>query len=110
MPDRETTATGADPTRVEGLRAAFADRRAVVGVIGLGYVGLPLALAAAKAGFRVLGFDVDAPRVATHIAWPPHSRSRALAGLIRTAVSLAPRPPDRDDVHRAASTRPMVTS
>ncbi len=31
---------------------------------------------------------VDAPRVATHIAWPPHSRSRALAGLIRTAVSL----------------------
>ncbi|MCO1657163.1 LysR family transcriptional regulator [Pseudonocardia humida] len=30
----------------------------------------------------------DAPSVVTHIAWPPHSRSRALAGLIRTAVRL----------------------
>ncbi|MDJ0380335.1 LysR family transcriptional regulator [Streptomyces sp. G-G2] len=30
----------------------------------------------------------DAPLVTTHIAWPPHSRSRALAGLIRTATRL----------------------
>jgi UDP-N-acetyl-D-glucosamine dehydrogenase len=30
-----------------------------VGVIGLGYVGLPLAAAAARAGFRTLGFDID---------------------------------------------------
>ncbi|MFF4451997.1 LysR family transcriptional regulator [Streptomyces goshikiensis] len=30
----------------------------------------------------------DAPSVTTHIAWPPHSRSRALAGLIRTATRL----------------------
>ncbi|MFE3792933.1 LysR family transcriptional regulator [Streptomyces goshikiensis] len=30
----------------------------------------------------------DAPPVTTHIAWPPHSRSRALAGLIRTATRL----------------------
>ncbi len=36
------------------------DRRsATVGVVGLGYVGLPLALAFARAGFRVLGLDVD---------------------------------------------------
>src|SRR3954470_15660215 len=35
-----------------------------VGVVGLGYVGLPLAAAFAEAGFRVTGFDVDAPRVA----------------------------------------------
>jgi UDP-N-acetyl-D-glucosamine dehydrogenase len=35
------------------------DRTAVVGVIGLGYVGLPLAVEFAKAGFRVIGYDVS---------------------------------------------------
>lgn len=39
------------------------DRRATVGVIGLGYVGLPLAMAVAKAGFTVLGFDTDPGKV-----------------------------------------------
>ncbi|MEM1182821.1 MAG: nucleotide sugar dehydrogenase [Acidobacteriota bacterium] len=34
-----------------------------VGILGLGYVGLPLGLAFAEAGFRVLGFDVDARKV-----------------------------------------------
>ncbi len=38
--------------------------RRASGIIGLGYVGIPLALAAVKAGFRVIGFDIDAPRVA----------------------------------------------
>jgi UDP-N-acetyl-D-glucosamine dehydrogenase len=37
----------------------LADRSAIVGVIGLGYVGLPLAVACARAGFRTIGFDVD---------------------------------------------------
>ena len=41
------------------LRAKLLDRSAHVGVIGLGYVGLPLAVTAAKAGFPVTGFDVD---------------------------------------------------
>ncbi|UDL96575.1 nucleotide sugar dehydrogenase [Lichenihabitans sp. PAMC28606] len=40
------------------------DRSCLIGIIGLGYVGLPLALAAAKAEFRVLGFDINGPRVA----------------------------------------------
>jgi UDP-N-acetyl-D-glucosamine dehydrogenase len=35
-----------------------------VGVLGLGYIGLPLAVRAARAGFAVLGFDVDVQRVA----------------------------------------------
>ncbi len=35
------------------------DFRARVGVIGLGYVGLPLAVTAAKRGFKVVGFDID---------------------------------------------------
>src|SRR5712664_4121803 len=37
----------------------FANRSAIVGVIGLGYVGLPLALRFSEAGFRVIGFDID---------------------------------------------------
>ncbi|KPJ61784.1 MAG: UDP-N-acetyl-D-glucosamine dehydrogenase [Planctomycetes bacterium DG_23] len=39
-------------------------KKAKVGVIGLGYVGLPLVMAFGKAGFRVLGFDVDEEKVA----------------------------------------------
>jgi len=42
------------------------DHTAVVGVIGLGYVGLPLAVEAARAGYRVLGFDIS-PKVVAGI-------------------------------------------
>jgi UDP-N-acetyl-D-glucosamine dehydrogenase len=38
-------------------------RRAVVGIIGLGYVGLPLAQTFVRAGYRVLGFDIDVGKV-----------------------------------------------
>jgi UDP-N-acetyl-D-glucosamine dehydrogenase len=41
----------------------FRAREAKIGVIGLGYVGLPLSLAAAEKGFRVLGFDIDPSKV-----------------------------------------------
>jgi len=43
----------------EALVARLRAREATAGVIGLGYVGLPLAAAAARAGFSTLGFDVD---------------------------------------------------
>jgi len=39
------------------------ERSAVIGVIGQGYVGLPLALVFNEAGFQVVGFDVDAKKV-----------------------------------------------
>ena len=40
---------------------AKAERRQVLfGIVGLGYVGLPLAVELARAGYRVLGFDVNA--------------------------------------------------
>jgi len=45
------------------LLAKVESRDALVGIIGLGYVGLPLALAFAERGFRVLGFDVDPNKV-----------------------------------------------
>ncbi len=41
----------------------IARREATVGVVGLGYVGLPLAMALAAEGFRIIGVDVDAAKV-----------------------------------------------
>jgi UDP-N-acetyl-D-glucosamine dehydrogenase len=50
-------------TRLQDLGRRIESREARVGVIGLGYVGLPLALEFARAGFRVDGFDLDAEKV-----------------------------------------------
>src|SRR5438874_4850896 len=54
------TAIVAAPTMVETLLAKAKDRTAVFGVVGLGYVGLPLAMEIVRAGYRVLGVDVNA--------------------------------------------------
>ena len=48
---------------VRVLRDRLEKRTAVIGVIGLGYVGLPLALACCKPGFTVIGFDIDSAKV-----------------------------------------------
>ncbi len=45
------------------LQDKITSRRAVVGVLGLGYVGLPLASAFVEAGFPVLGFDTDPTKI-----------------------------------------------
>lgn len=45
------------------LREKIESKKAVVGVVGLGYVGLPLAVEKAKAGYKVIGFDVQPKRV-----------------------------------------------
>ena len=45
------------------LQQKIEDRVACVGVIGLGYVGLPLARAFGRCGFPVLGFDIDSEKV-----------------------------------------------
>ena len=45
------------------LRHKLQTKTAVVGVIGLGYVGLPLARAFTSAGLKVVGFDVDAHKI-----------------------------------------------
>jgi len=49
----------------EALEKKIRDKSAVVGVIGLGYVGLPLLNAFIKAGFRTIGFDIDQRKVET---------------------------------------------
>ncbi len=48
---------------IEELKAKINDRTAHVAVIGLGYVGLPMCVEFARAGFRVTGVDVDERRV-----------------------------------------------
>ena len=45
------------------LLKKIADKTIVAGVVGLGYVGLPLAVEKAKAGFKTIGFDVQAKKV-----------------------------------------------
>jgi UDP-N-acetyl-D-glucosamine dehydrogenase len=47
----------------KSLENAIRDKSALVGVIGMGYVGLPLINAFVSAGFRTLGFDVDQRKV-----------------------------------------------
>ena len=56
-----------DPTRnrsyFDALQSKLEDRTAICGVIGLGYVGLPLVEALHKASFKILGFDVDPTKI-----------------------------------------------
>ena len=67
------------------LLARIERREATVGIVGLGYVGLPLAVAFGEAGFRVVGLDVAADRVAllnaggSHI---PDVPAAAVAALV----------------------------
>jgi UDP-N-acetyl-D-glucosamine dehydrogenase len=49
--------------QADELKQRLASNRASVGVIGLGYVGLPLALTMVEAGKRVVGLDVDGAKV-----------------------------------------------
>ena len=48
----------------EELLKKIADRKALIGIVGLGYVGLPLVREFCAAGFKVIGFDVDPRKVA----------------------------------------------
>ena len=49
---------------MSNLKNKILEKSAVLGVLGLGYVGLPLAVEKAKAGFRTIGFDVQEKKVA----------------------------------------------
>jgi UDP-N-acetyl-D-glucosamine dehydrogenase len=68
------------------LLARIAERTARLGVIGLGYVGLPLATEWARAGFLVTGIDIDIERVAMcqdGKSWIDDVASDDLASLVR---------------------------
>ena len=47
----------------DSLVAKLKERKATIGIVGLGYVGLPLALRYAEVGYRVVGLDIDAAKV-----------------------------------------------
>jgi UDP-N-acetyl-D-glucosamine dehydrogenase len=71
-------------SNVSLLKERLARRESTIGVIGLGYVGLPLVLRFGEVGFRVLGFDVDGAKVrqlnegASYIQHVPAPRVQAL--------------------------------
>ncbi|MFY9550471.1 MAG: nucleotide sugar dehydrogenase, partial [Thermoanaerobaculia bacterium] len=79
------------------LKRKIEDRSIVVGVLGLGYVGLPLALAFAEKRFSVVGFDVDPEKIAAlkagrnyikHLEGPRLTMAAA-AGLFRATSDFA---------------------
>ena len=69
----------------QSLHAAIQDKSARIGIIGLGYVGLPLANAFINAGFTVLGFDVDqakVDRLAAGESYIKHISSETVSGWL----------------------------
>lgn len=80
-----TSAATIETTTAERLRNAIETRTATFGVIGLGYVGLPLATAFAEAGFRTVGFDIETATVARLNAGDSHIRdvpAQTIAALV----------------------------
>ncbi len=70
---------------LQSLHAAIQDKSARIGIIGLGYVGLPLANAFINAGFTVLGFDVDqakVDRLAAGESYIKHISSETVSGWL----------------------------
>src|SRR5215469_569549 len=58
------TYSAADAT-IDQLKTKIEQRQAQIGIIGLGYVGLPLALLYSEKKFNVTGFDIDTRKVET---------------------------------------------
>ena len=79
------------------LLSKIEDRSALLGVIGMGYVGLPSAVAFAEAGFRVVGVDVDPAKVEalnrgeSYVEDVPAAQLRPLVaqGLLRASTEYA---------------------
>src|SRR5438105_3550441 len=69
---------------VDNLTVLLRERKAVIGIVGLGYVGLPLCLTIAEAGMHVIGFDLDPSKTAqlkngqSYIKHIPEERIRSV--------------------------------
>ncbi|MDE2481686.1 MAG: nucleotide sugar dehydrogenase [bacterium] len=80
-------------TAIDELEARIRDRVATIGVVGLGYVGLPLAVEFAKAYPKVIGCDMNPDRVEmlaggrSHIADVPHAEVAEAVGAERFLTS-----------------------
>jgi len=69
---------------MQDLMKRIQNRQATVGIIGLGYVGLPLAQAFRRAGFNVVGFDIDPQKIDALMAgrsYFKHIRSKSIAEM-----------------------------
>ena len=72
---------------VTDLERLYREKRAVIGVVGIGYVGMPLALTASAAGFSVVGFDIDPHKVAEINAGRSYIRHIAAgAGIVSDKI------------------------
>ena len=82
--------TGADDSMKQRLLTAHSRTgSAVIGVIGLGYVGLPLAVEFAKAGFHVIGYDVSERVCSLLMAGESHIQdvpASEVAALVRSGL------------------------
>jgi UDP-N-acetyl-D-glucosamine dehydrogenase len=67
-------AQGDYPGESATLAARIDSRAAMIGICGMGYVGLPLAMAAWDAGFSVLAFDTDPEKIVKLAAGEPYLR------------------------------------
>jgi UDP-N-acetyl-D-glucosamine dehydrogenase len=60
------------------------NKSAIISIVGLGYVGLPLALRFTETGFNVIGFDIDPAKIKALDAGP-----EAISNISRQSVSNA---------------------
>lgn len=91
-PIRAQDRSPADPAAVAALEARFRSHDATIGIIGLGYVGLPLAQTIARRGMRVIGFDLDPEKVRLLEAgqsYIHHIPAEGLTALLREGLFAA---------------------
>src|SRR2546430_5125416 len=85
-----TTTTSSASSPVASVLDRIRSKEARVGVIGLGYVGLPLAVEFSRAGFHVTGFDVDGGKTSQIVAGERHIPHGPHADLSAPAKSGQP--------------------
>ncbi len=73
----------------DALREKIIAHQAVVGIVGLGYVGLPLLLCFAEKGFRVIGFDIDSAKtdaLTQGRSYIKHIPAKRMQDVVRTGA------------------------